>query len=740
MKIKKRICFTITSLLVFTLFTWAAPGALATESIILSVPCEYDELTPGNNGYYMAKKDGKVGIIDGNGAVILPFAYDGTCFAWFQNPEYFIATQGGKQGIVNRDGKTIVSFAFDWISGFYPDADGEFYVHAVIDGRHAVADQTGQVLSPEGYNWTNAEVYGDIAILTWLDHPWPTVSTPYSILYNLRTGETLSPPDCESVKTCDGEYFIITTREEGAVDESGNYIVTKPSECSILNRNGDIIVPARLFDSIGTSSGRAFVNGHAPALKESRLMIIDSAGRVVRELGDGFSSVLYAVNGMYIVRKGDRYGAIDETGKILLPFEYLSIDYNLGVFNVILPDGQYALLDRTGKTIVNGNSYRDKDQNAELLVVGGNTLYDIHGREIVPEGKYDSISIGEYGFVTVLKNGRYGILNTDGHELYPCRLEGIGRSSARSQIVYEADFRNSLLDISGDLVVDFGKYLLYDILPSGFITAGDSDTVGHVGLLSPDGILVIPCEYDGIRELSDGYFVASRGYDCQLFDINGNLVIGAGVYQEFRECINSLTCVKKDGKWGLLKLPGVLYIPPDSPASGWALPELTEAAAQWLIPGDLMGNYQQNITRKDFCRLITRLCERRNIMMTYSIQYGSEPFCDVTTNDSDILAAYSLGIVEGDGNGFFNPSAPITRQEAAKMLTLTAKALGIDTDAAAAAYKDSASISDWAKPGVNYVTAAGIMNGMGNGTFAPDEPYTREQAYVTMLRLWNAVR
>lgn len=738
LKIKKIIFPILIFLLMFTLFAGVSPGAQATESNTLLVPCEYDELTPGNNGYYKVKKDGKFGIIDKSGVVILPLIYDGECLSRPENSDYFTATKEGKQGIVSRDGEMIVSFAFDWILELFQNEDGGFYVHGTKDGRFVVADQTGCVLSPEGHDWIFAKVYGDIAILTRLEHPMPTVSDPYHILYNLKTGETLSPPDCEYIDTADGEHFIIATKWEGILDESGNYVVTKPAQCSILNRTGEVIVPAGTFDSIGSPlSGNSFAGGYTPALKGSRLMMIDSAGTVVKELGDGFSSIGIQADGMYIVNKGDLQGVIDSTGKILLPFNYQNIEYNNGIFNATLPNGQPATLDRMGKTIVNGYAYRYK--NAELLLLGDNALYDIHGKEIVPKEKYDRINLGDYGFVVVSKNGRYGILNTDGHELYPCQLAATGIASARSLIVYKDDFANGLLDISGELVVDFGKYTLYEILPSGFITAGDSGTGGHMGLLSPDGVLVIPCAYDSIQELPGGYFVASRGYDRQLFDINGNLVIETGVYQEFCAYEKGLICVKKEDKWGLLKLPGVLYRSPDSPPSNWAVPELSEAAAQYLIPEDLMGNYTQNITREEFCRLITRLYERKSIAVPEPVLYDHHPFYDVLDN-ADVLAAYSLGIVEGDGKGFFNPSAPITRQEAAKMLTLTAKALGMDTNAVTAAYIDNESISDWAKPGVNYVTAYGIMTGMGDGAFAPNSPYTREQAFVTMLRLWDATR
>ena len=34
------------------------------------------------------------------------------------------------------------------------------------------------------------------------------------------------------------------------------------------------------------------------------------------------------------------------------------------------------------------------------------------------------------------------------------------------------------------------------------------------------------------------------------------------------------------------------------------------------------------------------------------------------------------------------------------------------------------------------VQAAGIMSGVGDNTFSPQEPYTREQSIVTLMRLY----
>jgi hypothetical protein len=57
-----------------------------------------------------------------------------------------------------------------------------------------------------------------------------------------------------------------------------------------------------------------------------------------------------------------------------------------------------------------------------------------------------------------------------------------------------------------------------------------------------------------------------------------------------------------------------------------------------------------------------------------------------------------------------------------------------------AKFTDQASISSWAKASVAQSANAGIIEGMGDGTFAPSEFATRAQAAVMLKRFLHYVR
>jgi len=104
--------------------------------------------------------------------------------------------------------------------------------------------------------------------------------------------------------------------------------------------------------------------------------------------------------------------------------------------------------------------------------------------------------------------------------------------------------------------------------------------------------------------------------------------------------------------------------------------------------------------------------------------------------DADYAAAVellsALDIFEGDDLGNFNPDNTITRAEAAAVVCRT---LGLENSAEGAkgitAFTDVAA-DHWASGYINLATQNGIINGHGDGTFAPEDPVTYEQI-VKML-------
>jgi len=202
-------------------------------------------------------------------------------------------------------------------------------------------------------------------------------------------------------------------------------------------------------------------------------------------------------------------------------------------------------------------------------------------------------------------------------------------------------------------------------------------------------------------------------------------------------------------KYSHSKLTQIMKDILDVPAA-WALAEVREAEYRKLVPLPMQSDYGKTVTRSEFCTL-AMICIEQAKQMTvdeYMAAKGidiptSSPFTDIGalsgTAKKDIISAYALQVVSGTSATTFDPNNPITREQAAKMLTATAAALEQGTDAQFPNFTDSNLISNWAKPYIGYVFDAKIMGGVGGNRFDPKGGYQRQQAYMTMLRLYKNI-
>ena len=178
-------------------------------------------------------------------------------------------------------------------------------------------------------------------------------------------------------------------------------------------------------------------------------------------------------------------------------------------------------------------------------------------------------------------------------------------------------------------------------------------------------------------------------------------------------------------------------------AHDWARTAISEANNKGFVPADLLNNYTATITRAEFCRLAVKWLEYKTgknidtILKEKFLTRNQNAFSD--TQDSDILAAYALGITSGTGNGQFTPNGQFTREQAATMVLNTCKAAGMDvSDIASAGFEDIGAASSWAVDSINFCNNNGIMNGtsISPKLFSPKLAYTREQSIITFDNIW----
>ena len=187
-----------------------------------------------------------------------------------------------------------------------------------------------------------------------------------------------------------------------------------------------------------------------------------------------------------------------------------------------------------------------------------------------------------------------------------------------------------------------------------------------------------------------------------------------------------------------------------SAPSAWAFPEYSDAMALGLVPESLTDLYQQPISRLEFCRLAMQVLRSAsgldNEQLVEHYRLPGPPVTFADCDHADVLAAAAIGAVRGMGDGTFCPGNSITRQDAAVLLLQSANALGLTfASAEGLLYGDQSDIAPYARPAVAWasnirdgVNFNPVMAGVGGGLFAPQGHYTREQAILTLLRLYRS--
>ena len=123
---------------------------------------------------------------------------------------------------------------------------------------------------------------------------------------------------------------------------------------------------------------------------------------------------------------------------------------------------------------------------------------------------------------------------------------------------------------------------------------------------------------------------------------------------------------------------------------------------------------------------------------------GSEKFSDVDSDDwfyDAVVWCSNKGIIEG-WNGKFDPYGEVTREDFAVMIHRYAEYKRYNTKDSVEldAFSDADKVSNYAVEALEWAVAEGLINGMGNGTLAPQGTTTRAQAAAVLMRFCKNVK
>jgi len=342
-------------------------------------------LKNGVGAHFLVKGKNSWGVIDSLGNSIIRLKYDSIKV---EAKEYYTTKFQGKWGIMDRRG--------NW--SFYQDYDEFKSFGNLIVGRR------GQSLSLfDGIQFRFQVTFqiefslGEFFAMTDKDGNYGVIDS---------VGSIVVPPQYKSIKRID-DFFVFEDSEFSILANlEGDIIVDSDENYDDFREIGEGFISAKKHGKWGFVDfiGRlrvanryehiaAYQEGHAGVHLKGKWGFINKYENLVVQ--PHYDEVSSFSNGLAIVREQDKYGLIDQKGKAIVAVEWLSIERSIyGNYLVKSEEGLSGLADKNGAFILRPNfeSIIDYRQN-----------------------------------IIVNKNGRAGVLDYEGHQLFKVRYSDVKR-------------------------------------------------------------------------------------------------------------------------------------------------------------------------------------------------------------------------------------------------------------------------------------------------------------------------
>ncbi len=464
-------------------------------------------------------------------------------------------------------------------------------------------------------------------------------------------------------------------------------------------------------------------------------------------------------------------GISDINGNVIVEPKFKNLqlcDYERELFKM-KTDNSVAILDKEGNVI------KEVDADTVGKVVEDDNVIqyyasDENGATVPLDKDFNKIEGFDenYSFMWSLDNDHFVVEPADSHN-NPNALRGIMNS--KGEIVLPLEYANirsiggglvqayntigsqTLADIDGNIIEENCSFIT-EVGDNGYIgigkmnAEGRRDFEGYINksgkrvITLPDGYRVHGTFREGKAAIGDDWNApfGRHGGSTVYIDESGKVIIDDPNQEWYsgQEFKNNIALVannlKKNGPYGWLLIRYIGDMPSD-----WAEAGVKAAIDNAILPTGapyyLDSLYRDNITREEFCIVASRV-----INAITDEKFDETPTGFTDTDSGVIFGLCNAGIIEGKSKTQFAPKDLLTREEAAKILNNVYTYLKIKQPSVDESYKfsDDNEISIWARYGVYNMNAAEIMLGVGNNKFSPKDNYTREQAIVTLMRIYDA--
>ena len=273
-------------------------------------------------------------------------------------------------------------------------------------------------------------------------------------------------------------YSLFTENKWGIIDSNGNVIINPSYQEMIKVPNNKKDVFLCTYD-INNESGEY----KTKALNSKNEEIFTQYNQIEALENINKNNDLWYEENVLKVKKDDKYGLIDLTGKEIIPCEYENITVISGIKNSIKiqKDGKYGLVTTEGNIIL-------EPQYTDILNLGEDY---------------------KNGYIVINEEKKYGVVDYLGKQILECKYEKVEQIYGKDNFVITESGKQKLINKAGDTLIEKGYDSIKQILEyttQGIVFNKDN----KFGVMTTSAEVPVTNVYDDLQAVKDDTFIAKK--------------------------------------------------------------------------------------------------------------------------------------------------------------------------------------------------------------------------------------
>ena len=458
--------------------------------------------------------------------------------------DYYTLYQDGKVGVINTSGEVLIEPIYDSIQ--IPNPKKPVFI--CLSNYNKQKDSYDTTIRNE----KNEEIFNQYEEVSSIKVNGIAGEIPYekSALkykkdnrYGLLSfeGKEITKPIYEEIDSLpykEGEFLV---------KKDGKYGVLNPKGTKMVNIEYDDITGDGYYDKnyknagyiAGTKSEEGYLYSYLR--NDGNVLLKKEYNDIVRinEIEDS--------NNVYLIASKTGKKGLYKNSKQIINCEYQSLEYNEECQLLIAKrNDKYGIFNLEGKQILPVENSEVSIKGIHILATKDNkqTEYDLNGNP-VNGVKYKSISAtaNEDFFITVNQSNRYGLINKKEVEVIENKYAYLEYLTGQYFAVYSDDNKIGVIDSSGKIVLDMKYDVIQKIKGSNLVQAILLDS-NQVELYTED-IKQVAIQENASIYLSDSYIKLASPDKISYFKLDGTATTSKEIFPT-KEMFASV----KNGFWG----------------------------------------------------------------------------------------------------------------------------------------------------------------------------------------------